>query len=105
MVRLLVGARMVLTDSGGLQKEAYWVGVPCVTLRDETEWVETVEAGWNRLTGADTNAILEAVRSWRAPAQRPELYGAAGVADRCVTALERMSAASAESPTRAKQLQ
>jgi len=53
-------ARVVLTDSGGIQKEACWFGVPCVTLRDQTEWVETVELGWNQLAGAETHRILEA---------------------------------------------
>jgi UDP-GlcNAc3NAcA epimerase len=88
MVRLTEGARLVLTDSGGLQKEAYWLGTPCVTLREETEWVETVEAGWNRLAGADRNSILEAIRSFEPPAARPILFGAAGAAQRVVTALE-----------------
>lgn len=54
-------ARAVLTDSGGVQKEACWFEVPCITLRDETEWVETLESGWNRLAGADTERILRAV--------------------------------------------
>ncbi len=54
-------ARVILTDSGGVQKEAYWVDVPCVTLRDETEWVELVQAGCNRVVGTDTSAILDAV--------------------------------------------
>jgi UDP-N-acetylglucosamine 2-epimerase (non-hydrolysing) len=58
-------ARLVLTDSGGVQKEAYWFRVPCVTLRAETEWVETVEAGWNRLAGSDCETILRAVGSFR----------------------------------------
>jgi UDP-N-acetylglucosamine 2-epimerase len=68
-------ARIVLTDSGGVQKEAYWYGVPCVTLRTTTEWVETVEAGWNRLVGTDPAAIVAAVRGAEHPAERPQLYG------------------------------
>jgi UDP-N-acetylglucosamine 2-epimerase len=105
MVRLLTGARLVLTDSGGVQKEAYWAGVPCVTLRDETEWVETVAAGWNVLTGADTAAILDAVHTFTPPATRPDIYGGAGVADRCVEVLEAMSVAGASSATRIGQAQ
>jgi UDP-N-acetylglucosamine 2-epimerase len=68
-------ARIVLTDSGGVQKEAYWYGVPCVTLRTTTEWVETVETGWNRLVGTDPAAIVAAVREAEHPAERPPLYG------------------------------
>ena len=75
LVRLAQSARLILTDSGGLQKEAYWLGVPCVTLRDETEWVETVGAGWNILTGARTEAIVDAVSSFRPAMTRPALYG------------------------------
>ncbi len=61
MLMLEKNARIILTDSGGVQKEAYWVNVPCVTLRDETEWVELVQAGYNRVVGTDTSAILDAV--------------------------------------------
>ena len=68
-------ARLVLTDSGGVQKEAYWHGVPCVTLRSSTEWPETVEAGWNRLVGTDPDRLAAAVRDTRPPAERPPLYG------------------------------
>jgi UDP-N-acetylglucosamine 2-epimerase (non-hydrolysing)/UDP-GlcNAc3NAcA epimerase len=64
----------VLTDSGGLQKEAYLAGVPCVTLRPSTEWVETVEHGWNTLVDLDVEAALAALRA-SPPAERPELYG------------------------------
>jgi UDP-GlcNAc3NAcA epimerase len=64
MIRLVAGARVVLTDSGGLQKEAFFLGRPCVTLRDETEWVETVKAGGNKIAGTDPERILASVSDW-----------------------------------------
>lgn len=63
MVYLASSARIILTDSGGLQKEAMWLSVPCITLRDETEWIDTVALGWNVLVGADPKAILKAVHT------------------------------------------
>jgi UDP-GlcNAc3NAcA epimerase len=74
-------ARVVLTDSGGVQKEAYWYEVPCVTLRENTEWVETVEAGWNRLVGTDPDAIVAASREASPGPEHPSLYGDGHAAD------------------------
>jgi UDP-N-acetylglucosamine 2-epimerase (non-hydrolysing)/UDP-GlcNAc3NAcA epimerase len=71
----------VLTDSGGVQKEAYLLGVPCVTLRDTTEWVETVESGWNVLVDLDRGAALAALER-NPPPERPELYGGGHAAER-----------------------
>jgi UDP-GlcNAc3NAcA epimerase len=68
-------ARVVVTDSGGLQKEAYWYGVPCVTARPSTEWVDTVEQGANVLVDDDPDALVAAVGAARIPAERPVLYG------------------------------
>jgi UDP-GlcNAc3NAcA epimerase len=87
MIALVRGARLILTDSGGLQKEAYWLGVPCVTVREETEWVETVEAGWNTLAGTDKEKIVHAVASCRPPGQRPSLYGNGRAAEQCIEAI------------------
>ena len=89
MVVLEQIARLILTDSGGVQKEAYLLGVPCVTLRDETEWVETVEAGWNRVVGTDAETIVTPAREFRPPAARPPLYGGPGAAARIVALLVR----------------
>lgn len=89
MVALMRSARVILTDSGGVQKEAYWLGVPCVTLRDETEWVETVMHGWNTLVGADSERIVAAARQPSPSAPRLPLYGDGHAAERCVAALER----------------
>ncbi len=87
MIQLEKSARMILTDSGGVQKEAYWLGVPCITLRQETEWVETVEAGWNVLVGSETQAIVEAVKSLHPPMHRPLLYGDGKAAKRIIVLL------------------
>jgi len=79
-------ARAVLTDSGGVQKEAYLAGVPCVTLRDSTEWVETVAAGWNTLVDLDADRALAALET-APPAERPALYGDGRAGQRVVDAL------------------
>jgi UDP-N-acetylglucosamine 2-epimerase (non-hydrolysing)/UDP-GlcNAc3NAcA epimerase len=83
---LLTHASAVLTDSGGVQKEAYLAGVPCVTLRDTTEWVETVDAGWNVLVDLDREAALRALER-TPPPERPDLYGDGRAGERVVQAL------------------
>jgi UDP-N-acetylglucosamine 2-epimerase len=84
---LLRAARVLVTDSGGAQKEAYLHGVPCVTLRPVTEWTETVEAGWNTLVGDDPAALRGAVAAAAPAASRPDLYGDGHAAERIVDLL------------------
>jgi len=84
-------ARVVATDSGGVQKEAYWFGVPCVTLRDRTEWVETVATGWNTLAGADPDAIVAAIERAAPGPGHPPLYGDGQAAERIARLLYTIS--------------
>ena len=81
-LKLAHHARAVLTDSGGVQKEAYLMATPCVTLRDTTEWVETVELGWNVLVDLDVGAALTALERPLPSQDRPELYGGGRAAER-----------------------
>jgi UDP-N-acetylglucosamine 2-epimerase len=93
MLALERAAAAVATDSGGVQKEAYLAGVPCITLRTETEWVETVEAGWNRVTGHEADAIRRALADslfMDRSRPRPELFGDGHAATRIVAGLERL---------------
>jgi UDP-GlcNAc3NAcA epimerase len=89
MVRLEQSAKVILTDSGGVQKEAFFYGVPCITMRDETEWIETVDAGWNTLTGADTEAIIQAFLASDTLPQRSVIspYGEGNASQLCLTAI------------------
>ena len=88
MQRLQMSAKLILTDSGGMQKEAYFHQVPCITLRDETEWVETVEAGWNQLVGANMEQILSAwCKTNPRSGQTTNLYGDGNAASALLTEL------------------
>ncbi|WP_461673514.1 non-hydrolyzing UDP-N-acetylglucosamine 2-epimerase [Priestia megaterium] len=68
-------AKLILTDSGGVQKEAYMLKVPCITLRNETEWVETISEGWNQLSGTDTDRILKAIEEIKSPTNHLSIFG------------------------------
>ncbi|MBV8257133.1 MAG: UDP-N-acetylglucosamine 2-epimerase (non-hydrolyzing) [Actinobacteria bacterium] len=87
MAALVSEARVLVTDSGGLQKEAYWYGVPCVTARPSTEWVDTVAAGANVLVDDDPVALAAAVARARMPEGRPQLYGDGHAAERVAASL------------------
>jgi UDP-N-acetylglucosamine 2-epimerase (non-hydrolysing) len=86
-LRLVMGAERVATDSGGVQKEAFYLDTPCVTMRDETEWTETVDSGWNVLVGADPAAIRRELRRPFDTAAKPDLYGDGTAAERIVRQL------------------
>ena len=75
MLFLEENARMIATDSGGVQREAYYLGVPCLTLRDESEWNDTIKTGWNKLVGNDQNMIIENWFHFTAPTDHPPIYG------------------------------
>jgi UDP-N-acetylglucosamine 2-epimerase len=87
MAALVSQARVLVTDSGGLQKEAYWYGVPCVTARPSTEWVDTVELGANVLVDDDPAKLASAVAAARMPEERPPLYGDGHAAERVAASL------------------
>jgi len=87
MAALVSQARVLVTDSGGLQKEAYWYGVPCVTARPSTEWVDTVAVGANVLVDDDPDALAAAAAAARMPDERPPLYGDGDASTRVAAAL------------------
>jgi UDP-GlcNAc3NAcA epimerase len=95
---LLLGARGVVTDSGGVQKEAYFQGVPCVTLRDTTEWTETVEGGFNRLVGMDPGRLREALSGLSMPDARPAYYGDGMASERIAAIIAEAGAVPVEQP-------
>jgi UDP-N-acetylglucosamine 2-epimerase len=95
MLALVAGATRVVTDSGGMQKESYWLGIPCITLRPSTEWIDTVRAGANTLVSPETQAELTALgpalANAKFPATAPELYGDGHAAERIAEALVRLA--------------
>ncbi len=88
MLELESNADCIVTDSGGVQKEAYLLGIRCVTLREETEWVETVHSGWNKLVGADSEAIIRTIMDWQPTGKRPQYFGDGTAAIKIIKIIE-----------------
>jgi UDP-N-acetylglucosamine 2-epimerase len=89
-IALLLRSSKVVTDSGGVQKEAYFFGVPCVTLRDETEWIETVEDGWNAVVGTETEDVLHAIANFNPSGTKAKSFGDGHAAERISRILEKI---------------
>lgn len=92
MLALEENARLIATDSGGVQREAYYVRVPCLTLRDETEWIATIETGWNKLVGADPNLIRDAWFNFVPAEEHPPIYGTGAAAREIAEVLSNATA-------------
>ncbi len=80
----MANAKKILTDSGGIQKEAYMLGVPCITMRENTEWVETIEEGWNVLVGSDYKKIVDAIKGFEGANKRSDVFGRGNSSKRIV---------------------
>jgi UDP-N-acetylglucosamine 2-epimerase len=91
MLVLEKNAKKILTDSGGVQKEAYWLSIPCITLRKETEWMETVKNGWNILVGTDVDSIIRAIRGMNVDFSTRQFYGKGNAATKIVDTLAVVS--------------
>lgn len=87
MLDLEMKSKCIITDSGGVQKEAYFIKKPCITLRDQTEWVETVYSGWNMLTGVSKEKILQAANNIKVPETHPNFYGDGNTGDKILSIL------------------
>ena len=90
MLMLMAHAKKILSDSGGIQKEAYMLGVSCITLRENTEWVETIEEGWNVLVGADYEKIVDAIRGFEGVGERGDVFGGGDASERINNILMRV---------------
>ncbi|MCL4869961.1 MAG: UDP-N-acetylglucosamine 2-epimerase (non-hydrolyzing) [Anaerolineae bacterium] len=90
MIVLEDNARLIATDSGGVQREAYFLSKPCLTLRDETEWTETVTAGWNRLMPLDLATVLDAWQHFTPPAEQPPIFGEGKAGERIGQLIEEI---------------
>lgn len=90
MLVLEENARIIATDSGGVQREAYFLSKPCLTLRDETEWTETVSVGWNKLVGVDIDQILDEWKSFVPPDEQPPIFGDGTAGEKIANILSRI---------------
>jgi len=91
MMILEENARIIATDSGGVQREAYFMQKPCITLRDETEWTETVQVGWNKLVGVDVDTVVDEWKSFMPPAEQPPIFGDGKAGEKIAAILEKIN--------------
>ncbi len=87
MMVLEENARIIATDSGGVQREAYFMKKPCLTLRDESEWTETIQVGWNKLVGVDVEYILNEWKTFAPPVEQPPIFGDGTAGEKIATIL------------------
>ena len=89
MLMLEGNSQKIVTDSGGVQKEAYFMSKPCITMRDETEWVETVDVGWNVVVGTDKAKILESIKNFNPKNEQPYIFGDGKASEKIVELIKK----------------